>query len=184
MKKHVLILLWGMLLAMWGADAHHLAATEYEIKAAFIYNFAKFVDWPPSLSPEISLCILGKDYFAGAFEEIQGKPVGGKKFTARRIAAPGEAKSCAILFISSSEKENLDRILGAVKGFNLLTVGDTEGFAQQGVVINLYLEGGKVRFEINLEAVRSTGLRMSSKLLQLGRIVVSCGPLPIGARTC
>lgn len=184
MKKHVLILLWSMLLAMRCADADHLAATEYEIKAAFIYNFAKFVDWPASLSPEISLCILGKDSFADAFEDFQGKPVGGKKFTARRIAAPGEAKSCAILFISSSEKDNLGRILGAVKGFNLLTVGDTEGFAQHGVMINLYLEGGKVRFELNLEAVRSTGLRMSSRLLQLGKIVVSCGPFPMGARSC
>lgn len=169
MAKHFLILLWGMLLATQ-AVAQQTGPTEYQVKAAFLYNFAKFVEWP-SHSGTLQVCIIGDDPFGRDIEYIEGKTAGGKRLSVKRIGSIQGIKHCGALFISSSESERLGYIIGAVEGSHILTVGDTAGYAERGVIINLYEEQGKVRFEINREAADRSGLKLSSKLLGLAKIV-------------
>ncbi len=148
---------------------------EYQVKAAFLYNFAKFVEWPKAspaeASPSITLCVLGEDPFGPFLDELQGKAIKGKKWINRKTGFSKNLKDCQLVFISGSEKGNLAQILGSLDGSNVLTIGDTEGFAQKGVMINFYLEEKKVRFEINIEAAKKAGLKISSNLLKLARIV-------------
>lgn len=150
--------------------AQKTRAGEYKVKAAFLLNFAKFINWPPG-SDEMSLCILGEDPFDGDIDIIQGKPVKGRALAVKRIKTVQEARDCKILFISSAVKTSMMHTVAALKGIHVLTVGDTEGFAQQGVIINFYLEDEKVRFEINIEAAKHAGIQISSNLLKLARIV-------------
>lgn len=149
---------------------------EYEIKAAFIYNFPRFVEWPnggdnnENERDAPAICILGEDPFEGAMESIQGRLIEGRKMTVSRVRSIKKAADCPILFISSSEKERIGEIIKAIGGSGILTIGDTEGFSRQGVIINFYTEQNKVRFEINIAAARRAGITLSSKLLKLARI--------------
>ncbi len=158
------------------AGAQSEPPTEYEIKAAFLYNFAKFVEWPADAFPDaqapVLLGILGDDPFGLVLDQmIYGKTANGRGFVVKRISEGAELRSCHILFISSSEKKYLARILEGLKGSGVLTVGDMDRFAESGGVIHLLLAENKVRFEINLTAAGRAGLKISSKLLALARIV-------------
>jgi hypothetical protein len=148
---------------------------EYEVKAAFLYNFSKFIEWPDKASSYYSgsfnMCVFGEGPLANALESIQDETIGQKKLVMKHVNALQQAKNCHVLFIGSSEGENLEQIIRALKGMNILLVGDTEGYAQKGVLINFYIEQNKVRFEINVDAVKRSGLRISSKLLNLAKIV-------------
>lgn len=149
--------------------------TEYEVKAAFIYNFAKFIEWPDGKSREargaINVCVVGKDPFGPALAAIEGKTVRDRKIRITRDPSLQNATRCDILFVGSSEEERLTRILEALGNSGILTIGDTEGFAQKGVMINFYVENRTVRFEINPKAAVRTGLRISSNLLRIAKIV-------------
>jgi len=112
------------------------------------------------------------DPFGGALDKIAStKTVGNKKIAVRRFESPGDCAPCHVLFVSSSEAERLDGVIAKTKGAHTLVVGDTEGFARRGVAINFFIERNKVRFEINPAAARRAGLKISSKLLRLARIV-------------
>ena len=151
-------------------------AGEYQVKAAFLYNFAKFVDWPAGAGPSaFVLCILGDDPFGAGINVIAGKQIGGRVLQVRRLASADGAAACQMLFISGSESEGLARALAAVRNRPVLTVGDTPGFAERGVAINLYVEQSKVRFEINLDAAKRAQLNISSQLLKLARITKDRG---------
>jgi len=147
---------------------------EYEVKAAFLYNFVKFVEWPDAKKTRagriINICILGQDPFGDALDFIQNETVQGLRLVVKRVARQ-HTGDCQVLFISNSEREDIRHILGLVKALNVLTVGDTEGFAQKGVIINFYIEEGKVRFEINLNALKRSELSISSKVMHLARII-------------
>lgn len=149
--------------------------TEYEVKAAYIFNFAKFVEWPPGKSQgagaPMNVCVVGRDPFGSALEAIEGKVVGGRRIQVRRNPPPQTPGGCAILFVSGSESQQLGRILENLDNSNVLTIGDTEGFAEKGVMINFFMEEKRVRFEINPRAAGRAGLRISSNLLKLARIV-------------
>jgi hypothetical protein len=149
--------------------------SEYEVKAAFILNIAKFIEWSDKGSPEpgdtINLCVIGSDPFGRALDQIAGKPVKGKRLHVRLLASARNVKGCSILFISSSERERLPHIMETLKNTSVLTVGDTNGYSLQGVMINFYLDGKKVRFEANPDQAKRAGLIISSQLLKLARIV-------------
>jgi len=154
--------------------------SEYQIKAAFLYNFAKFVEWPPAVSPgandPMEICVVGEDPFGNILNQsIEGKTVGGHKLMIRQLKPAQDMKGCQVAFISSSEKNHLSSVLEGLKGGGVLTVGETEGFAALGGVINFTMEDDKVHFEINLDAAGRAGLKISSKLLQLARIVKEQG---------
>ena len=148
--------------------------TEYEVKAAYIYNFAKFVDWPAKFkdrSDLIHVCVLGDDPLGASLATIEGKKVGERKIGVRRLTTLQQTGGCEILFIANSEEGDLDRIVEAVNGSPVLTIGDTKGFTRQGVMINFYMENNKVLFEINPKAASRCGLKISSALLCIARII-------------
>ncbi len=147
---------------------------EYQVKAAFLYNLVKFVDWPEESlknTVSIALCILGDDPFGEHIDAIHGKPLKGKTLFVKRINSVKEAKDCHILFISSSEGKNLTHILRELNDSHILTIGDTDYFAQQGVIFNFFIEYNKVRFEINVDAAKLARIQVSSKLLKLAKII-------------
>lgn len=146
--------------------------SEYEIKAAFIYQIARLVEWPANVDAPMRLCLLGGNPFGTALDSIRGRPVVGARSLEVVLTEAGEPlHGCAMLFVAPSAEKSLDRIAALARGAGMLTFGDTEGFAQRGAMVNFFLENGKVRFEINLEAARRSGLKISSKLLSLARIV-------------
>lgn len=157
-------------------------ASEYDVKAAFLYNFTKFVDWPPDAFPDpssLKICVLGDNPFGNSLQTVAGELVGNRKLTVMRTDSLAKPAGCQVLFISRSEREHVPQILAAVKGSPVLTVGDTKGFADDGVIINFVPEGSKVRFEINTDSAERARLRISSKLLQLAkRIVTNPGAKP------
>jgi uncharacterized protein DUF4154 len=168
-----LLLMFGILIAT-GAWAQ--AVDEYQVKAAFLYNFARFVEWPPQISTAsaepMAICVLGQEPFARVLQDaLAGKSVAERELVVRRISDVSKVGSCRILFVGSSERKRLRTILTGTRACGVLTVGETDSFTSEGGMINFTLEGGRVRFEINLEATEREGLRISSKVLSLARIV-------------
>jgi hypothetical protein len=152
------------------------SADEYQVKAAFLFNFARFVDWPPQTfkhpGDPMSICVLGTNPFGRALDEaVSGKSIEGRKFVVRLVPDIPQAGGCQILFIASREK----KILQSATLVGVLTVGESEGFTAGGGVIGFKLEGGKVRLEINVDAAEQRKLRISSKLLSLAQIVKTSG---------
>jgi hypothetical protein len=149
---------------------------EYEVKAAFLYNIAMFVEWPAASrgnpSAHLNLCVLGNDPFGTAIKTIDGMKLrDNMTIVLMHVASIRNLGNCHILFIPSAEKERVEQIVETVGRSHVLTVGDTAGFAQKGVTVNFYLEHKKVRFEINMDAVRRAGLKISSQLLKLAKII-------------
>lgn len=153
--------------------ADRASVGEYQVKAAFLYNFAKFVEWPGgSAGNTIVIGILGSDPFGAVVDfTFEDKIVGGKRFEVRRFQKIDQLQVCHVLFISDSEQGNLGRIMGALHGMPVLTVSDARNFLGAGGMIELALEGKKIRFDINLREVKTSGLRISAQLLQLARKV-------------
>src|SRR5258705_11226222 len=128
--------------------------TEYQIKAAFIFNFAKFVEGPaaafPKASSPIVVGVLGENPFHDALEKtIKNKTVDEHPVVIREFRAATDMTNCHILFISSSEKARLPQILKQLNGRSVLTIGEMPGFTEAGGIINFVLEGSKIRFQIN-----------------------------------
>ncbi len=144
---------------------------EYDVKAAFLFNFVKFVDWPEdvfqsSTSPFI-ISILGTDSFGKALDSFKGKTINGRNLVIKRADSLNELERSHVIFICASERENLSQILGTAEKWHALTVGDTKGFIQSGGIINLVIIDGKIGFEINVAAAEKADLKISSKLLKL-----------------
>jgi hypothetical protein len=160
-----------------GADAAHAqASAEYQVKAAFLLNFAQYVQWPDASSagPEtpIAIGILGEDPFGTILEQtFEGESINGRPLAVRRAAQVEELRNCHLLFISQSEKDRVTEIVENLKDAPVVTVGEVDGFAKRGGVINFYIEDGKVRFEINVGAAERKALKVSSQLLKRARIV-------------
>lgn len=147
-------------------------APEYQIKAAFLYNFAKFVEWPPQAFADakspIVIGVLGQNVFDNNLEKvIHGKTVNNRPFLFKEFHSVTEVTNCHILFISASEKEKLPKILASLQGKSVLTVSEMDQFIASGGMINFVIEDQKVHFQINDEAAKKAGLKISSKLLSL-----------------
>jgi YfiR/HmsC-like len=149
-------------------------ALEYEVKAAFLMNFTKFVEWPPSAfanaeSP-IAICIIGNDPFGHVLDDIvQGETVNRRRLTVRRIDEPPAPKTCQVLFIAASFKERHKLLTGLTPG--VLTVSEGESFSSDGGMIAFVIDDRRVRFIINLAAAERAGLKLSSKLLAVAKAV-------------
>jgi hypothetical protein len=167
----------GVLLAVFprAASPQEAKFDEYQVKAAFIHNFVKFVEWPNAVprggAVPKAFCILGADPFGRNAHVVLGGSSQRTEPLATRIGSLEEARDCRILFVTSSEKDRFADVVAAVAESPVLTIADSEGGARQGVMINFYLEEEMVRFEINVEAMRRAGLKASAKLLKLARIV-------------
>lgn len=176
LSRSARLLALGVWLLSCGAlpgQTHSAEAQEYQVKAAFLYNFAKFVDWsgePGGSGAPLVIAVFGKDPFGPTLENVVwGKTVNGRPLLIRRTSRVEELFPCHILFISSSEKRRLGEILQALGRASVLTVSDMEEFLQLGGMVRFLVEDNKVRFGINLEAARRTGLKISSKLLSLAK---------------
>ncbi len=147
--------------------------TEAQVKAAYLYNFGKFVRWQITASGDtFDICVLGKDPFHGALEStVAGEKIDGKSIVARDITT-SESSRCQILFISTSEEARLKAVLTAARRTNTLTVSDIPEFAEHGGMIGLVNVGGKIRFEVNVSAVNDAGINVSSQLLKVALKVI------------
>ncbi len=148
---------------------------EYEIKAVFLFNFARFVDWPAKTFPDADapfvIGVLGEDPFGSYLDEtLRGEKVNGRPLAVQRYRRVGEIRACQVLFISRSEADRLEQILASLRGRGILTVGDTDDFAARGGMIRLATEKNKVRMRINLDVVKAANLAISSKLLRVAEI--------------
>jgi len=150
---------------------------EYEIKAAYLYNFINYIDWPADALPPaggtIMIGIMGENPFGAALDPLNGKQVKGRTLVVKQIAGPQDLAQCQIVFFSSSEKPRLPELLQQLKDSQILTVSEIDGFAQRGGIINFISERNKVRFEINPDTARRLGLTISSELLKLAKLVKS-----------
>jgi hypothetical protein len=149
--------------------------TEYDVKAAFLYNFAKFVKWPEDdYGPTFVVAVLGEDPFGEILDKtFAGKTILDKKVEVRRISALESPARIRILFVGSSERLRLAQVLKALDGSSVLTVSEMEGFTERGGMIAFRLGGDVVRFDINLGEVERARLKMSSQLIRLARNVIS-----------
>jgi len=174
---------------------------EYKIKAAFLYNFIQFVDWPKEKeepddhNEPITIGILGRDPFQDAFESLKDKSIKGRMVVTKRFKSHTELtesdrnddnrihpdieaiRKCHLLFVCASEKEYVGNIINSIKAHSVLTVADMEGFLQAGGIINLTMEKNKFYFEINVANAKRANLEMRSKLLRLARKVVDRDPI-------
>ena len=162
------------LLAAWLPPAVPSAADPAEeadlLKAAFVYNFAKYVHWPHN--PEaLDLCLVGEDGVFSSLHRLQGESVRGTPVAIRPLDTGADTADCDLLFVGESEKNQLEHHLDPLDGRPILTISDIPRFAERGGVISLFWENKKIRFAVNLQAARAAGLRISSRLLNLARIV-------------
>ena len=166
-------LLLGLLLA-GSVHSQDAQPSEYQVKAAFIFNFAKFVEWPSGAFTDAKapLCIgvLGENPFGANLERtVQDKTLNNRSIVIKECKTLDEARKCHLLFISASEKKPLQEIRNGLAGAHLLTVGEAEDFLKGGGMINFFREGNRFRFEINDGAAKKAGLKIDSKLLGLGK---------------
>jgi hypothetical protein len=179
MCSRVALLLAFAFVVTIGTDLRAQSALqrEYEIKAAYIYNFFNYIDWPadtlPAAGETLTIGILGESPFGPALNPLVGKKVKGRTLAVKQVTSAKDLEQCQIAFICPSEKARLSEILGQLKNARVLTVSEIEGFAEQGGIINFISERNKVRFEINADVARRTGLNISSDLLKLAKLVKS-----------
>jgi len=191
-KTYIFAVLFLVLLFGVQTRAESASSREYQVKAAFLYNFIMFVDWPAEKigdnNQPIIIGIIGKDPFEGAFEPIKDKQAKDRKVIVKRFKGLEELKKadkaeidqtieaikkCHLLFISSSEKGAAKEITDLVKGCGVLTVGDMPEFLESGGgIINFLMEEGKIRFEINVTAAVQAKLQIRSQLLRLAKNVI------------
>jgi hypothetical protein len=151
-------------------------APEYQVKAEFIERFTRFIDWPAGAfaddkSPFV-LCIAGTNPFGAYLDAFRrGRPIKNRAVTLRSLVEPSDTDGCHLVFVASDERKRLGEFIARTSHKPILTIGDSDGYARAGVLINLYLETRNIRFEVNVVAVKASGLKFSSKLLKLAHIV-------------
>ena len=152
-------------------------ALEYRVKAGFLYTFAKYIEWPSEAfatpTNSIVIGILGENPFSKMLDAtVDGKTIDGRSIRIQQFRQVDDVQACHVLFISVSEKDRLANIQARLRGRNILTVSDGDGFLQNGGQIQFVTEDNRVKFDINLEATRQAGLKLDANLLRVARRVV------------
>lgn len=148
---------------------------EYRIKAAFIYNFTKFIEWPEqdiSSLESFDICMVGDERLSVAAAVLQGKPVNETKLGIRHIDSISEHQDCKIIFFAISNKKRLEQSLFAIEGMGILSIGDNSNFIDYGGVISLYGKNNQIKFDINQIVADRNGLKISAQLLELANRVI------------
>jgi len=176
MRRQVFLLFVVLLSCIAPDPGHAQESKEYQLKAAFLFNFAQFVKWPTDsfTDADAPFCIgiLGDDPFGAALEEtVRGETINNHRLTVVRAQRMEDLKDCQIIFVCRSEEDHVGEILSQIGTRPVLTVSEVDSFARNGGDIDFYLSDGKVRFEINPQSAQRCGLRISSQLLSLGKIV-------------
>jgi hypothetical protein len=159
------------------AYAQQTHPAEAQVKAAYLYNFGKFVTWPEGSATKeaqsFGICVLGKDPFGATLDStVAGETINGKKITVNRLVKMQDASQCSILFISASEEGRLPSILAVVQRFSALTVSDIPHFAERGGTVGFVTSQGRIRFEVNLRAAEQSHLTLGSELLKVASAVI------------
>jgi hypothetical protein len=169
------LLISGVLFGITAGYAQTSGPAEYPVKAAFIYNFAKYVDWPaesfPSKDSPVTLCIFGRDPFGGGFGAIEGRQVHGRAFRVRRGVALDDVGGCNIAFVSDSEERRYMTVLKALAPLPILTMSDIDGFAEAGGAVGLFVAEDRLQFDANFATLQRANLKASSQALKLARTV-------------
>jgi hypothetical protein len=165
--------LTAAVLTSGSAASQSLAAPE--LKAAYLFNFMQFMEWPEDAVPAgaaLTLCIVDDGAVAEALEQtIKGRTIEGHSLTVRVLKAGGPLPACQLLYLAGSDLKRSLEALATVKGAFALTVGDAERFSQTGGMVELFLEGGRMRFAVNTDAMQRARVRLSSRVLGLAKIV-------------
>ena len=166
------------LCALACALAAHAKVLAYQVEAVFLFNFTQFVDWPPASFPDgeapIVIGILGDDPFGAYLDEtVRGEKVDRRPLVVRRWRHGEDIGDCHVLFVSRSESDRLDQIVEGLKGRSILTVGDDGAFIRHGGMVRFVTESDRVKVHINAQAVRASGLTISSKLLRVAEVVAA-----------
>lgn len=178
----LLLCCWGgtPVLCCLAAEDSKAVASEYPVKAAYVYNFIKFTEWPASVvdtaDGRLIIAVLGNDEQVAALEELNGKTAQGKVIQVKRISSDGHLSTSHVLFVCRDEENRLAKILNQCQHKPILTISSLPGFAEAGGGIGFYIADNKVRFKINPDSTKRAGLTISSRLLSLARIVTSAGP--------
>ena len=159
-----------LLLIAPGASADELP--EYRLKAAFLYNFALFTEWPADVGSTLTLCVVGIDPFGKELDALQGKAVGARSLALQRRDSQEPITGCQLLFVAQSAISSLPRLLDELRASPVLTVADSPDAARQGVMLNMAVAASKVTFEANLVTARAARLGLSAKLLRLATVVL------------
>jgi hypothetical protein len=150
------------------------AVSEPLVKAGFVYNFAKFTEWPaaalPSTGPVV-LCLTASDALGAVSQVMEGKALQGRTLTVRHHVRVDELRSCHIVYMTDTDERRQTEALRALRGLPVLTIGDAEGYAEVGGMIGLVGVGGRIQFEVNTDLAQAAGLKISSQLLRLARTV-------------
>jgi YfiR/HmsC-like len=177
-----LVTMMVILLRIPVLQAQQPKASEYQVKATYLYNFGRFVQWPTTISVAkgdlFPICVIGQDPFGPDLDAIlTGEIIDGKAVVAKRVSKPQDAVSCRILYISSSEESRLKEVLAALDKAEVLTVSDMPDFLRRGGMIQFVLKEGRVRFEINLTSAEAARLMLSADLLKVASNVRKNGPV-------
>jgi hypothetical protein len=160
------------------AVAQEQSIPEHQVKAAFVYNFTKFVTWPagsfPSPDAPIRLGIIGDDPLASALRVVEGREAQGRKVEVLRLSPGEKAAQCHVLYVAASAQDRAEDVLGRLRGSPVLTVGDSPRFTDRGGIINFVVSGERVRIQICAARAQLRGLKISSKLLSIAH-VLECG---------
>jgi len=166
------LLCWVLGLLCCPSFVHAENLAEYQIKAAFLYNFLAFTEWPAEVGSTITLCVYGPDPFGEDLNKMQGKSLGTRNLAVKRVISVDGLQSCQAVFIARPVISNLRRVLDNLNDRPVLTVADSQDAALQGVALNMSMDQNKVTFEANLSAARGNRLNLSSKLLRLATKVI------------
>lgn len=174
MKRILGVLTWFAAIWLVAGEAHGQVSPASQVKAAFVFNFIKFVEWPGQRThgETIRLCLMGgKEPFIAAVAALDGKILQNRELRVMRVTRGNDAANCQVLVLGESEKENTKELLRSWHGKVLLTISDIEKFADAGGIIGLLVVDDKVQFEVNAEAARQADLKISSQLMKLARSV-------------
>jgi len=175
MFKRALILL--LLIPAWLAPAW-AAPTEYQLKAVFLLNFARYATWPDTVLPEeadIDICVVGRDPFGSHLAGLESRQAQGHAVRIHYPETPEAARECEVVFVAASEQRRLNVILRELAGAPVLTVSDIEGFVEAGGAIGFVTQDDRVRFDINRDTLARDGIKLSAQLLKLARRLIGDG---------
>lgn len=161
-----------MLLALPGALSHAQVSSEPQIKAAFLVNFLKYIEWPPSNASTVTICLFGRDTLGPYLSSYEGRAVAGRELRIRRISGPDQVIGCQLMFVPDTEEARFGAVLRWVESQPVLTVSDADIFTRQGGAIALVRAEGRLQFEINIDALNRAGLKPHSQMMRLARQVI------------
>ncbi|MEW6514107.1 MAG: YfiR family protein [Pseudomonadota bacterium] len=171
MRKHFCNLLMGLSLLLASVAGQAQVSTEQQLKAAYLVNFLKYVEWPESHA-KATICLFGREALGNALVSYEGRSVGGRPIELRRVSSPDQLADCRILYVPDTEEARFAAVLRWVEGLPILTVSDAEFFARQGGGIALVREDTRLGFDVNLNTLNRARLKPASQMMRLARQVI------------